>query len=305
MLKKYFWLINLILVTSLVWICVDVGMTVISHKLESENGFNQASSVSARDQGPKVPSLSKYQPIIENNVFNPGDKPRKVSTDTKQEKNTSKQEEASFEDSGDLPPTELHLTLKGTAVLEPPINSFAIIYDHDKRRQKLYNLGDTIQDATIKNIYANRVILQRGEKLEALFLKRKMEKKSSRASKRSRGTKKKSGVIRSSNRDHYVLDREKVSDMISNVNQFMTQVRVSPHFHEGKPVGYRVSDIKQGSLIEEIGIKNGDIIKSVNGLPIAKPDQAFEAYQQLMEESQITLELQRGRADQVITYELK
>ena len=282
-----------------------MAVAIISHKLESEDGLSQTVSVSTRDQGQKVPPLINYQPIIDNNIFNPGYKPRKASDNIKPEKKQATQEETVSKGVDDIPPTELHLTLKGTAVLEPPSNSFVIIYDHDNRKQKLYNLGDTIQDATIKSIYANRVILQRGEKLEALFLKRKTEKRGRRTPKRTRAAKNRSKVIRSSNGDHYVLDREKVNDMISNVNQFMTQLRVRPHFHQGKPVGYRISDIKRGSLIEEIGIKNGDIIKSVNGLPIAKPDQAFEAYQQLMEESQITLELQRGRTNQVITYELK
>jgi len=63
-----------------------------------------------------------------------------------------------------------------------------------------------------------------------------------------------------------------------NINQFMTQARLKPHFDQGRPVGYSVTEIKPGGLIEKLGLKNSDIVKKVNGMVVTRPEDVMQAY---------------------------
>ena len=307
LLKKYFWFIHLILVTILVWAVVDLTMTMISSRLEIQTGRRSGALASSQQESISVPPISVYDSIIQDNIFNPGVRSarRNAVSETKKVASSAEPGKISEGQKDEPPPTTLNVILKGTAVLEPEQDSLAVIYDKGTQKEQLYHIGDSLYDASVETISADRIILKRNGALETLTIIREEQGESSGRPAPKSLKPGSSSMVERKDSQNYVLDREQVSEMITNINQFMTQLRVRPHFSDGKPVGYLVSDIKPGSLIEQIGLQNGDIIKSVNGMPITKPDQAFAAYQQLMDESQVTLELQRGRGTQVITYELK
>ncbi len=58
-------------------------------------------------------------------------------------------------------------------------------------------------------------------------------------------------------------------------------VRVIPHEVEGRTVGVKVFGIRPGSMLDALGFQNGDLVRSVDGLDIATPDAALEAYGRL------------------------
>ncbi len=310
-LKKHFWIIYLILVTLLSWASVSLFLSVVSDRLDVRSKRSGISHQPPPARNSKAPSLSAYDVVVQNDIFNPkarsNDFSYAIATAVKTSGDEERKNDALEQEKNQPPqPTSINVKLAGIAVLTPGSASFAVIFDQAARQHRLYHTGDKIQDATISAIRSDSVLLTRNGKTEVLFLSRKEtgtdQKQRGGAPQRPP---QQSDLIRESNGQRYVLDREKVNEMISNVNQFMTQLRVRPYFNQGKPIGYMVSDIQRGSLIEQVGLRDGDIIKSVNGVAITQPDQAFAAYQQLLDESQITLELQRGQSDKVITYELR
>ena len=58
------------------------------------------------------------------------------------------------------------------------------------------------------------------------------------------------------------------------------------------------------SFLEQLGLRNGDILKGVNGQKLNSPNDAFQAYQQLLNEPLLQLEVERGEGQQIFTYEV-
>ena len=110
-------------------------------------------------------------------------------------------------------------------------------------------------------------------------------------------------VSMSANR--FLVNREDVTAAVGNINQFMTQARLKPHFDKGRPVGYSVTEIKPGSLIQKLGLKNSDIIKKVNGMVVTRPEEVMQAYTQLQRDSNIELEIERGGRLEILHYEVR
>ena len=48
------------------------------------------------------------------------------------------------------------------------------------------------------------------------------------------------------------------------MREILSQVRISPYFKKGKMEGLLVSYVVPGSMVEKMGVKKGDIIRSVN-----------------------------------------
>jgi len=216
--------------------------------------------------------------------------------------------------SADLPESSLPLTLFGTVVNERGGRSFAIISQSGSKDQEIYFTGDVVREGvTLATVQRNRVVLLREGREEVL------EKTSEaaapaprrRPARRAVGSRvnvnknQKDIRIRKVGDNNYVMDRREVEGVLEDFNKLLTQIRIVPHFKDGKPNGFKVFNIRPNSLFMKLGMVNGDIIKRVNGLDITGPEQALQMYQQLKQESRITIDLERFSKNITLQYEVR
>src|SRR5262245_17993201 len=74
---------------------------------------------------------------------------------------------------------------------------------------------------------------------------------------------------------------------------------------DGEYDGYRLSAIRRNTLADQLGIKNGDIIKSVNGQPLNSVQSAMTAYNTMRSESSFCFEISRRGSPQQLCYEVR
>ena len=236
--------------------------------------------------------LSYYMPVTERNLFN-----------TKTE--TGQQPKLNIET---LKPTDLKLKLFGT-VTGDKNKAYAVIEETEKRRQNLYRVGDTIQNASIKMILREKVVLRVNGKDEILGIEevssgsRDSGRPSSIANRRSQ---KRRPFKRSSTADsqNITLDRSKIESAVNNINDLMKNVRIQPHFTDGQPDGFKLSGVRPGSFFSNMGLKSGDVITGVDGKKIESVDDAFKLYQGLQSSSNIQLQLKRKGRQKNINYKI-
>ena len=176
----------------------------------------------------------------------------------------------------------------------------AVIEDLSTRKQDVYQEGDRIKQTLIKKILRHNVIINTGRRDEVLTMepgestgKKAAPKRRAQPQPRRRGT----SSIR--------LNREDMEAQMANLNDLMQQVRIRPYMEGKRPAGFLVSNIKPNSLFSKLGLRNGDVIKGINGETITTPDQAIELYESLMEGGEIDLEIKRGRRSQNLRYEIE
>jgi general secretion pathway protein C len=191
------------------------------------------------------------------------------------------------------PPSPLSLTLIGTFVTDGQ-EPYAIIEDKKKQTQDMFLLGDSIfEQATLKKIHQDRVEIERLGKLEVLRLDD------------FGGGDSPTGDGISSNGDDFVVDEAELDKGLENLPLLLTQARAVPYFKDGRSIGLRLFAIKTGSLYEKIGLKNGDILKSINGNSLADITQALKLFEQLKQERSINLVLEREKQDREFKYTIR
>jgi len=279
-MKRYFTIINILLITVAVYFGVSVFYKISSARLDrvqlSEATFNAESA--PQNQPPRP--LADYNPITERNLFNTkegtGDQPKLVDIEN-------------------LKPTSLKLKLLGT-VTGHKDKAYAVIQDESERSHHLYRTGDTIQDATLKMILREKVVLRFNGKDQILEIEdvASRQKTSPRHSKPTRTTSR-----------NITLKRSQIDTAVQNVNNLMQQVRVRPNFTNGKPDGLRLTGIRPNSIFQNMGIKNGDVITSVDGNTIESVDDALKLYQSLQSSSRVKLQLKRRGRRKTIDYHIK
>ena len=214
----------------------------------------------------------------------------------------------------DLPESTLPLQLLGTVVDSKGGRSFAIIQDKGTREQDIYFPEDAVvEGVTLASVGRNKVVLMRNGREEIL---EKTEERvdaprtsgprsRSRTAAKAPTSQKDDITVRKIGDNNYVMDRREVEGVLQDFNKLLTQIRVVPHFSNGKPDGFKVFNIRPNSLFMKLGMVNGDIIKRVNGLDITGPEQALQMFQQLRDESRITLDLERFRKNLTLQYEVR
>jgi general secretion pathway protein C len=112
------------------------------------------------------------------------------------------------------------------------------------------------------------------------------------------------GITRISDTE-YQVDRSLVTSLMSNQAELMRMARVIPHEENGEVVGVKLYGIRRSSLLGRLGIRNGDMLRSINGFDMTSPDTALQAYAQLPSTSEVTVSLQRRGQDMSIKFNLQ
>ena len=61
-----------------------------------------------------------------------------------------------------------------------------------------------------------------------------------------------------------------------------------PRFEGGQPAGFVIYNIAPGSIFERIGLRDGDVITGVNGMPLASTQPAIDFYETLRKGGRIS-----------------
>ncbi len=190
--------------------------------------------------------------------------------------------------------TKLPLGLIGTYITDGEA-PYAIIEDKKKKNQDVFGIGDIIfEDAKVVSIKADRVEIDREGAREFLTIDDEDVKDDVPA-----------GGIAALDGDKFLVDEAEVDQALQNLPVLLTQARAVPYFRDGKAIGLRMFAVKSGSLYEKLGLKNGDILKGINGNSLADLSQALQLFEKLKTERNIAVTLERNSQDKQFSYEIR
>jgi general secretion pathway protein C len=93
----------------------------------------------------------------------------------------------------------------------------------------------------------------------------------------------------------FVVERSALETIMENPMSFAGSLRTRP-----TDKGVRLSGIRNDSLFNMLGLKNGDVIKSVNGFPLNDPEKALGALAKMRTASKLNFAIERGGTPKAI-----
>ena len=202
--------------------------------------------------------------------------------------------------------TPLKLKLWGVALHTNGVSSFSIIEDLGARKQGVYGINAPVPGgATVKAIEWDKVILNHNGKDEILELANKttlIPPKPAPAPSPAAAT---GDSIQATGENQYLVPRAEVDSALENMSQLFTQIRAVPQFEGGQSIGFRLFAIRRGSLFDKIGLKNGDIITSINGTEMNDPSRAVSLLQELRDANDLSVKVIRNQQPTTLTYNIR
>jgi len=281
MRNRYFTILNIVLITIAVYFSISAFYKITTYQLDPVNPTKVASKrqiASLEDE--TLHPLTYYQAIVERNLFNTlkteASEPIPIKIET-------------------LKQTELKLKLWGT-VTGLAGQPYAVIEEAKGRQQNLYRVGDTVENATVKMILREKVILSVNGQDEILEIEHSRSLAGGRTPYRT--------AIKS-RRQNITLKRSQIESSIKNVNQLMKQVKIRPHTENGQAAGLMLSSIQRGSIFRRMGLRSGDVITGVNGSSLVSVDDALKLYENMKSSSNMSIEIKRRGRNRTIDYNIE
>jgi general secretion pathway protein C len=234
-------------------------------------------------EAPAPAPLADYAVIVERDIFNPGGTPRAAA------------------------PSADGLRLWGVG-LEGRA-AWAVIEDRETGRQELYRVGDTVAGARVAAIDWDRVTLahQGGESVLELSPPATAADEETPAPPADDVRPVATGDerIRRTSENAFVVDRREIAGAVDNMSGLLTQLRAVAEVRDGRPAGFRLFQIKAGSLFARLGLRDGDVVQRVNGTTVAEPSALLAFLSRLGAEPRVALDIVRGDAPRTLVYDLR
>jgi general secretion pathway protein C len=318
-LKRYLWIIYLALIAAGVYIGADLFWAVFASQMNPGHRLSAtARSATAVTQEPRP--FQQFAVIQERNLFGargrvaPSPPPRtlpQTSAPTRQPSN---------------------LKLIGTVVGDTQY-TYAVIEDLSSKRQELYRMGDLVKEAKVIEITRNRVVLDnRGRREELLSFEKPdsgpppaaaasspvapglprrpapapppQEPRETESEHEGEPIEEEVDIERVSE-NTWRINRDTFVEQLDNLGALMKDARLTPHFNAGQSDGFMLSNLPPNSVLARMGLRNGDIMKGVNGQKFSSLEDVLQIYQQLQSEPALQLEIERGSRAETLTYEIQ
>jgi len=297
MTNRYFNIANLVLLTAGLFLCVQTFYALVTprpdyYAVPAATAVRPVSTSAASDS--PSPPPGDYQAITTRNIFNSGIE--EVAPEVKKV------------DIDKLKQTELKLKLWGT-VTGRSDRAYAVIEDTKTRKQNLYHAGDNIQNAVVKLILREKVVLNVNDRDEILVMEEISGKKASARRPESRAGRLADSRNRKLPVSRYArkirLRSDQIQNAMENLGQLMEQATLRPHIEEGQAAGISITGIKPNAIFRKMRLRNGDVITGVNGNSIGSVEDAAKVFEEFSSGSNIQLQIKRRGREQTLDYSIE
>lgn len=203
--------------------------------------------------------------------------------------------------------TALPIQLVATAMSRAPSlisRSLAMLRDTETKAIGPFGIGQKVKGATVTEIQEKRVYLDNAGKPEYLDLFDEAPAATpspsiavapppSSSSSDPLSAELDKG-IKKLGEHNYEIQRQTLESVLGNMSLLSRSARIVPEIREGKAAGFRLYSVRPDGPFAKIGMQNGDVISSINGLEITSPEKALEVYAKLKSASHLSMQLERN-----------
>jgi general secretion pathway protein C len=109
-------------------------------------------------------------------------------------------------------------------------------------------------------------------------------------------------TIRATGPNSFEIAQGDFEATLANLATISTQARAVPAMENGRSIGFKMFAIRQGSVFSKLGLKDGDVIRRINGYDMNSPEQALTLYARLKTARQFNIDIQRDGQNKTLDY---
>ena len=104
--------------------------------------------------------------------------------------------------------------------------------------------------------------------------------------------------------DHRIVDRTLLNHYAKNMDDIYKNIGIKEVKKGGNIQEFAITFIRRGSPFAKLGLRRGDVIKTINGVEINSYNAAFETYKNIQNIQNMTMVIKRGKKEMELEYEV-
>ncbi|HEX5056045.1 MAG TPA: type II secretion system protein N [Gammaproteobacteria bacterium] len=215
------------------------------------------------------------------------------------------------------PETQLNLKLLGVLAIGTE-GGMAIIGSGNS--EQVYTVGETVPgNVVLKAVYLSHVLLQSSRGLETLrlpeedgayieFKPQSTQSGSSQARQDGGSAPAQSAVMAPAAAPPGRGAEPGAAQNLRDLRrEFIRNPASLAEYAQAEPVdnGYRLTFVQDNPMVQKLGLQNGDVVTSINGIPLDKPENGIRALRKLMKAREVQLTVVRNGQEQQLTSPLE
>ena len=269
---------------------VTISQNVNEALMPKSAAGNENTAVIEPERTPDA-SVHDYSVIVEKDIF--GSSASLEANKLMQVDNT-----AGTTSSGD---EELGIALLGTVAGSPEI-SRAIVKDLKTNVLNIYKTGDTIVSASLESIEKDGIVLLHEGQRKKIDLRIKESGKQETVIPE---------IIMAKNTTQQfeaqpaAKSNPTFADKLRYAASMIPKADVKPHIIDGQVEGLRVTGLEDIQGAEDLGLKNGDVIRAVNGQRLDSKQKAYQISRKVRSQTAMNIELMRDNNIKEFSFSLR
>lgn len=243
--------------------------------------------------------------------------------------------EEEFVEVSDVPvQSDLNVKLLGSMVAAQTRWSLALLLDGNSQQTHVLRVGELLLgESEILEILRDRIVFRRAGRLEFIRMEHTLggnpvatpvkkpvatsranpsaqvdmdtQKADPARSKAAAASAASDGGVQQVSENKYTVPRATIEQQMSNPESLARQARIMPNYKDGESAGLRLVGISPNSVYSQLGIRSGDVIHSVNGVPLDNQRKAMEMLDKMRSEKSVTIEVERRGKKEKIQYDIR
>jgi len=190
-------------------------------------------------------------------------------------------------------PSNLNMTLTGVAARSSGGCALVIVQGQP---EAAFCSGEEISPGVrLDTVERDRIVIVRNGVREAVFMK---DAESGAAGVALAAPQ--PPIVQPVGTDRQLVDRRQLQQQLGKP-EFLNQALIVPN-PDG---GFLVRQVQAGSLYEKLGLRPGDVIRSVNGQPLTSMDDVMRLYQQFGTAQRVLVDVQRQGRSETLYYDMR
>ena len=176
-------------------------------------------------------------------------------------------------------------------------NGWIIIAEKSSRKTTILGINELYKNYKLLKIFENHVIFEKNNREYKLLLNTENQKTSYAIEERTPSIEKID--------DQYQLKRDLINEYTQNSSKIWQEISIKETVTNGSINGFKITRIPQKSVFKKLGLKQGDIIKSVNNVQLKSYADAFNIYKKISKVKNMKFVVLRGNKEVELEYEIK
>jgi len=289
--SRLFWATKALLVGILLYVAVAVIVTplYLGRALKPLPAAGDDRSPESASTEPRTRPPTDVSAILENDLFAGAGSPApQVDNSSSNSPNVMSAEE------------ELGLKLIG-AIAGDSATSRAIIQNRATGVALPYKIGDMVGAATIESIESDRVVVRHAGRRKVLPLQSgaaaPAKGRSSEDKPQSTGS---AGKLAAAEQQP-----PQTRPQMGYVEDVFRKAKIEPYVRNGRTEGLKITGLEDTPLAGLFGLKNGDVVQTVNGQSLTSKQKAFQVLQKAKMQSKLQIQLLRDGKAKELSFDLQ